>query len=151
VEKQFFEVVKEALQNNPRNKTVKAIVRNFGLSQSTVYRWGEDPNGNGLPMPSTMIVPVSEFLGTDKIINFIAEQAGGYFIRIPINNKEFSEVSKEIAKSLKEFGDFINASAESLEDGTITENEIKKIEKESGEAVNSILSLVESFKRRVQR
>ena len=88
---------------------------------------------------------VAGFLGIlritrpQQVAKKIAQQCGGYFVKI--SNQKFSPLilSKQISEIMKETADVIKAVADTLRDGRISESERKYIVKEIDRAIEALL------------
>ncbi len=63
----------------------KQIARDLGLSVSLIYKWAEQAGGtgSGVPNPLDRIEQLARSTGDDRIVQWICQRAGGFFIRNP--------------------------------------------------------------------
>lgn len=67
--------------------------------------------------------------------------------RFPLKKKPGREkLHRQLAKSIQEFGELIQAVGESIEDGTITDTERHTCQKEAYELIQAIMSLLNLLK-----
>lgn len=75
-------------------------------------------------------------------ITAAAVNAGAMVIPLPVALDEGSSSFAVLAETAKEFGEFMASVAESAADGRISANEIKRIERESGDLVSRVQACV---------
>jgi hypothetical protein len=63
----------------------KQIAADLGLSLSLIYKWAEPAtaSGSGAPNPLDRIEQLVRSTGDDRIVQWICQRAGGFFIRNP--------------------------------------------------------------------
>lgn len=143
---QLHEIIRRVIKNNPRS--AKQIGINLGRTEFTVLKWGESPDESGSPIPGTMIIPFSNYTQDFGIVKFLANECGFSLIKVPSRKKaRIKDITRETAKNMKEFSEFINKVSSSLEDGEISESEAEAIRKEGMEAAEQILYLCEVIKK----
>lgn len=124
----------------------EAIAIHFGLNSSTVYKWCEDPNGSGHPIPADRIIPISQFLDDKRIVEFYAEQLGCVLFELPKAAKAKDNID-QIMEVAKEFSDLLKAVVEANKDDIITAPEFERINKEAFELHAAIVGAVEHFRK----
>ncbi|HOY59631.1 MAG TPA: hypothetical protein PK640_16035 [Verrucomicrobiota bacterium] len=64
---------------------VKQIAADLGLSLSLIYKWAEPSNdmGSGTTNPLDRVVALIRSTGDSQIVQWICQEAGGFFIRNP--------------------------------------------------------------------
>ena len=144
--------IKEAIGSNV-NEFAKAL----GVSESLVYKWMQptgDWSDSGALNPLDRIdtvVNTSKRLkdGGDKSIEdplspikYLARNHNGIFIEMPDARGCLREQSILLMQSVKEFGEYAEVSAQSLEDGTLTKAERKRIAKEGYEAIEKMMAFI---------
>lgn len=135
--------------------------RNLHLSTSQIHKWQEphtDFTDSGSLNPLDRIEAIVEkalSLGmpTDAAyapIMFLAERFNLMVIEIPERNVCVSQVSKELLKTVKEFGDLASESSKALNDGEISSKEFDDIESEGWELINQICTFMQACKEAVR-
>lgn len=63
----------------------KQIAADLGLSLSLIYKWAEPATatGSGVPNPLDRLEQLVRSTGDDRIVQWICQRAGGFFIRNP--------------------------------------------------------------------
>lgn len=80
-------------------------------------------------------------------MHFMARELGGIFVELAPIASGMHCLTRGMAECVKEFGEFIVEVANSLEDGTITSEELERIGSEGQEALTAILKVMELAKR----
>lgn len=70
------QVIRAILDDNPAAKSPKQIAAFLGLSDISVLKWGEDPDGSGAPICSKYIIPFSVYTRDCRLIEFYAFHIG---------------------------------------------------------------------------
>ena len=75
----------EVLRHAFSQTTPKAVAADLGVSLSLVYKWAEKPtdDGSGSRNPIDRLLKIIELSGDTKIIEWLCQQSGGYFVRNP--------------------------------------------------------------------
>lgn len=138
-----WEIVKEIIAGNPNGKSPKQIAAFLGVSVPIVYKWAENPDGSGSPIPFNKAVQLSVYTGDLRLVEILAEELGGVFVSVNPKKLSIKDRTKSLLRLIKVFGDVAAASAEALADGKITDKEKKRIHKEAHELVQSAISFDE--------
>lgn len=120
------------------------ISKQMGVSHSMFYKWKD---GETNPLDRTL--KLMDLDNTDMIIDFLAGEAGGYFVKYTELTGPNCDLNKNVANIMKEGADVFKASADAAVDGQITIKECQKIKKEVREfikAFESFMKIAESGK-----
>lgn len=140
------EVMKEVLKRT----SAKHIAAELGVSLSLIYKWAEPPegaSGSGTGSPLDRTGELVRVTRDARIAQWVSEQAGGFFIRNPL---EFTRVQPLIPITndiVKEFADMLATIAVSSSDSVITADEAKKIRRRWEE----LKSVTEGFVQAAER
>jgi len=110
------EVLKQAV------KTIgaKAVAADMNLSQSLIYKWCEpkdSPDAGGADNPLDRLAKIYELTGETGPIQWLCEQAGGFFVKNPLQAKDpEAPVLKMTRTILREFTELLDAVSEGYED-----------------------------------
>ena len=120
------EVLKEAFEKT----SPKAIAAELGVSLSLVYKWAQ-PNtelGSGSRNPLDRILEVLRLTSDPRIVQWLCQQSGGYFVRNP---ESFCEKGHEVVPSTNEivqqFADLLSIITKAALDNSITADESAQI------------------------
>ena len=121
------EVLKNAFENEAGPKEIAA---EMGVSLSLVYKWAQ-PNtelGSGSRNPLDRVLELFELTGDPKVIHWLCEKAGGYFVRNPKSycQKGF-EVLPATNEIVQQFSDLLSTISQAAADNVITNKESKEI------------------------
>jgi hypothetical protein len=114
------ELLREVFQKN----SAKQIAAELGLSLSMIYKWAEPPEapaGSGTANPLDRIDALHKCTGDHRIVQWICQQAGGFYIKNPKTNNAHPEflipATNEI---IQEFADLLAVIAGAVADNKIT-------------------------------
>src|SRR5437588_9931288 len=82
---QSHELLREVCQKG----SAKQAASELGLSLSMIYKWAEPPDpasGSGAANPLDRIDALLRCTGDPRIVQWICQRAGGFFIKNPKNN-----------------------------------------------------------------
>ncbi len=124
---QSHELLREVLQTT----SAKQVAADLGLSLSMIYKWAEPadlPDGSGAANPLDRIEALLRSTNDPRIIHWICQRAGGFFIRNPKTTKPHPDylipATNEI---IQEFADLLAVIASAAADNCITSAESEKI------------------------
>lgn len=120
------ELLREVFQKT----SAKQVAADLGLSLSLVYKWAEPPDvpGSGAANPLDRIDALLRGTGDTRIVQWICERAGGFFIKNPKatfpHPMYLIPATNEI---VQEFADLLSVVATAAADNQITPKEAKAI------------------------
>jgi hypothetical protein len=120
----------ELLQDILRKGSAKQIADDTGMSLSTIYKWAEPPGeaGSGAPNPLDRIEALYHATKDERLVQWFAERAGGFFIRNPKGQWPHShDLIPATNRIVQEFADLLAVIALAASDNHITRNEAKTI------------------------
>ncbi len=113
-----------------KNRGPKEVAAEMGLSLSLVYKWAQ-PNtdmGSGSRNPLDRVDQLRTLTGDSGIIEWLCQQAGGYFVRNP---KSFCDEGFEVVPATNEivqqFADLLSTISKAAVDNSITDDESEEI------------------------
>lgn len=86
-------------------------------------------------------VKMTDFANDDAILMAWALHRNRMLVPLPVNPSGHEGCMAKLADAAKEFGDFITEVSGDLADGKITDNELARIDKESGELIAALYEL----------
>lgn len=150
----------EAIQKAINGKTVEHAKR-LGKSLSLLSKWQEpqgDYTDSGAYNPLDRIETIIETalrLGEPREnalapIYYLNQKFNLICIPVPSKSQCESEISKGLLKTVKEFGELAAEAAKALEDGALSAQEFKRIDKEGWDAIKEIASFLHKAKESVK-
>ena len=120
------EVLKTAFDNS----SPKAIAAELGISLSLVYKWAQEQSdrGSGSRNPLDRIVEIYQLTDHEPILEWICEQAGGYFVRNPASQCEQGyEVLPATSEIIGQFSSLLARISQAALDNSINQDEAEDI------------------------
>lgn len=140
------EIVKSWLQQTllRSHKSVAELADTMGFkSDSSLYKAANPMEGHKLHLENLPIL-IHE-TGDFSILDEIETMFGRVAFRIP-TVETFPEIHAETGKAIREFGEFIQETAQAVIDGRIDRIENERIEREGHEAIRQIARVLEAVK-----
>jgi hypothetical protein len=120
------EVLKDAFEKTSPKEVAAAL----GVSLSLVYKWAQ-PNtelGSGSRNPLDRIMEVLRLTQDPRIIQWLCQSAGGYFVRNPKSScKQGFEVVPSTNEIVQQFADLLSIITRASLDNSITPDESEQI------------------------
>jgi hypothetical protein len=124
---QSHELLREVFQKS----SAKQVAAELGLSLSMIYKWAEPPDasaGSGTVNPLDRIDALRHCTGDPRIVQWICQRAGGFFIKNPKTHHAHPEflipATNEI---IQEFADLLAVIATAVADNQIVASEAADI------------------------
>jgi hypothetical protein len=132
-----YELLREVFDK----KAPKQVATDLGLSLSMVYKWAEPPNhaaslrseatgrraGSGTGNPLDRIEALLQSTGDQRLVQWICQRAGGFFILNPRNTPHPHYLIPATNQIVQEFADLLAVIASAAADSQITQAESKQI------------------------
>jgi hypothetical protein len=118
----------ELLREIFEKRKPKEIADDLGLSASMIYKWAE-PNvsGSGIGNPLDRIEALLKSTGDNRLVQWICQRAGGFFITNPKNVQHPHSLIPVTNQIVQEFADLLHVVAAATADEKITPAETKQI------------------------
>jgi len=121
----------ELLREVFHKTSAKQISSDLGLSLSLIYKWAEPPDsaaGSGASNPLDRIVALQRSTNDPRIVQWICERGGGFFIRNPrTHNPHPDFLIPATNEIIQEFADLMAVIASAAADNHVSPDEAKKI------------------------
>ncbi|PWT78607.1 MAG: hypothetical protein C5B59_01440 [Bacteroidetes bacterium] len=151
----------EAVQRSIAGKTV-AHAKALHLSTSSVSKWQEpaidfSDSGSFNPLDRIeTIMQTSLHLGTPREdalapIHYLAHRFHGLFIPLPDHSPSLKNLQVQLSTTVKEFGHLLERSYEAMEDGIITGDERKRIDREGQHLMHHLCCYLQLVKEASER
>lgn len=135
------EVLRRAFQKT----SPKAIAAELGISLSLVYKWAEkqSEDGSGSRNPLDRLLKVMELSGDQRIIEWLCQQSGGYFLPNPDGHAKHHGILPSTQEIIAQFSELLSRISSAALDHSITQEEARDIR----EGWDKLKSYTESFVR----
>jgi transposase len=123
---QSHELLREVLQKT----SAKQVSADLGLSLSMIYKWAEpdDGTGSGAVNPLDRIESLLRSTNDRRLVQWICQRAGGFFILNPKTNKAHPDYLIPATNEIvQEFADLLAVIAMAAADNQITQKESASI------------------------
>ena len=126
-------VVHQMVKHAPNSLTVHTIADLVGKPYATLM--SELSGQPGHKLGADLVLPLMEITESDAPLHFLCREMGGVFIKLPEARGDGDPVQQQCLLAVKEFGEMIGRTAEALADGSLTDEERRRITAEGHEAV----------------
>ncbi len=100
------------------------------LSRQRGHKWGADN-----------LLPLMDMLDCDAPVEFLAEERGGVFFKLPAAQVPTKSMTIQLANTVKECSEAAAVAAAHIIDGRVTKAEFAVFKKENREAIAALLAL----------
>jgi hypothetical protein len=109
-------------------KAAKEVSADLGLSTSMIYKWAQpSANDGGVENPLDRIEALYQSTGDTRLVQWICQRAGGFFILNPKNTPHPHFLIPATNQIVQEFADLLQVVAVAAADNQITPAEAKQI------------------------
>ena len=135
-------------------KPLKLIAEEIGMSENYLTRSAlpdleESETGSGCRFPLKKIVPLIRSTEDFSVLDHIEQSLGRVAIKLPPPAASNNPIYRQAMQTVKEFGELMGDLDTSLADGSLTETEIDHIKTEGHEAVQAIVTLLNSLSNKI--
>lgn len=120
---QSHELLREILGKH----NAKQVADDVGLSTSMIYKWAEPSAASGTANPLDRIEALIQSTGDQRLVQWICQRAGGFFITNPANTPQPEFLIPATNQFVQEFADLLAVVATAAADNQINAGEAKKI------------------------
>ena len=134
----------EVIKESCKKRGIKKIADDVGVSTSLLYKWSQPPeaSGSGSKNPLDRMINLMLAAKDPQMINWICEQAGGYFVRNPNEQEESNyDVMPATNEIVSQFSALLSEISEAAQDNAIADDESERIRK----VWNALKSFTEGF------
>ena len=121
-----YELLREVFARTPPKQVAAAL----GLSPSMLYKWAEPPDhaaGSGTVNPLDRMEALVKTTGDERLVQWICQHAGGFFIRNPRNAPHPNLLMPATNQIVQEFAELLHVISAATEDEKITPEEARQI------------------------
>jgi len=146
------ETVKEALQRwaKGHRMSLRRQAELLGIAESTLAN-SVNPHIDNCHYQLRHLVSQTMLLQDFGMMDYLESCLGRVAFGLPGAPECVVDLQGELARTIREFGDVVQVSGEALEDGLISRNEVKRIEREVHELVRQVMGFLQSVKDRTER
>ena len=139
------ELCRRAVKHAPNGLSAEAVAERVGMRYSTLLSQlsGHDAHKLG----ADLLVPIMVATGCRAPIRHLAAELGGVFMALPPVRARNDAVTQGLVASVREFGEFAAQVAQSIDDGVIRQEELRRISTDGMEAVTAILQVIRRAER----
>ena len=122
----------EIIKESCRKRGIKSVASDVGVSTSLLYKWSQAPDesGSGSKNPLDRMMNLMHAANDPLMIEWICEQAGGYFVRNPDSKEERNyDVMPATNEIVSQFSSLLSEISKAAEDNAIADNESIRIRK----------------------
>ena len=136
----------EVLRNAFAKTSPKAVASDLGISLSLVYKWAEkqSEDGSGSRNPLDRLMKIVELSADLRIIEWLCQQTGGYFVRNP---KSSCQKGFQVLPATNEIVGQFSALLQQISTAALDHSISKKEAKEIRECWDKLKSYAEGFVR----
>jgi len=136
----------EVLRNAFAKTSPKAVASDLGISLSLVYKWAEkqSDDGSGSRNPLDRLMKIIELSGDLRIVEWLCQQTGGYFVRNP---KSSCEKGFQVLPATNEIVGQFSVLLQQISTAALDHSISKKEAKEIRECWDKLKSYAEGFVR----
>ncbi len=123
---QSHELLREVFEKTAPKK----VSADLGLSVSMIYKWAEPPDraaGSGTGNPLDRIEALLQSTGDQRLVQWICQRAGGFFILNPKNTPHPHFLVPATNQIVQEFADLLAVIANAAADNRVTPVETRQI------------------------
>ena len=121
----------EVLREASEKVGVKAVASRLHVSSALVYKWCQEPGddeapGSGARNPLDRVRSIVEVTGDERVVNWLCNAAGGFFVRNPrvLPEQQEQQLLGTTQRVVHKFGDLLATVSRSIaNDGRITHEE----------------------------
>ena len=137
---QLTAICQAAVKNSPAGLSAEQIADLLGCAYPTLM--SELSGQPGHKLGAWRMLEIMRVSGSIAPMNFLARELGGVFVQLPHGAMQGHELTRSLVESIRQFGEFAAQVARSLEDGTITADELARISVEGQAALTAILRVM---------
>ena len=129
------------LEAKEKGYTIEDLAELIGVSKYSISHYLYDDKVPSLPA----FIGLYRKTKSEKALKKLASWSGYVVIKLPEIDHQYSLISRQTAKVMRETADVIEAVGKALEDGKLTEPEKRTVVKEIDEAIEELLKLKHSI------
>jgi len=141
-----WQIVRRILENNPAKISPKQIAALLGRGLQTVYKWGENPEFSGSPIPKDMMLSFSNITNDLRLFGWYLFQLGYYPKRLESGSECNGEIMDDIMRLDILRGELSRRLLDSLADKKLTKQECRDLSDTSEMMIVELRNFQEELK-----
>ncbi len=137
---QLTSICQAVAKNAPNGLSTEQIADILGCSYATLM--SELSGQPGHKLGAERMLALMKTTSSIAPMQYMARELDGIFVQMPQGAAGCHEITRSLLQSIREFGEFASEVGKSLEDGTITAEELARINAEGQEALSAILRVM---------
>ncbi|WP_302293066.1 phage regulatory CII family protein [Bilophila wadsworthia] len=142
-------ILHELVKDAPSGLPAKFIAARIGRDYNTLM--SELSRQPGHKLGADLILPLMQLTGSIQPLDALAAEMGAVCVPLPPAGDGCHPVHRQCMVAVQEFGRLMGATADALEDGTITADERDAIAAKGYEALAAIVALLKAVEQGVER
>ena len=134
-----------AVKYAPNGIAAEAVAEALGMRYATLMSQLSAQPGHKLG--AEIVLPIMVATGCRAPIRHMAAELGGVFMELPPVSARNDAVTQGLVASVREFGEFAAQVAQSIDDGVIRQEELRRISADGMEAVTAIFQVIRRAER----
>ena len=134
-------VAHQMVLNAPSGLSAKVLWQLLGYTNYNTMMselGGQDKHKLG----ADMLLPMMDSSDSDAPVEFLAEERGGVFVKLPsVQVPQSKSMTLQLANTVKECSEAAAVAAAHIIDGKVSKDEFKSFKKENREAIAALLAL----------
>lgn len=122
-----------------------ALAQRLGKHATTLRHEVRPPAGSTAKLGLQTARTIMEFSGDHRILHALATEMGQFCIPLPALPEGNEGSADELSRLAREFSDVVGAVATAMADGRVTDNELRMLERQSGELVAAVQRMLRHF------
>ena len=132
-------VVHQMVKTAPSGLTPRSIAEFSGYTNYNTMM-SELSRQPGHKLGADMLLPLMDVCNSDAPVAFMAREREGIFLKLQQPAENGGELVQSLANTVKNFGEYVAAAAERIADGDVDPEEMARINGETNDVVEAILS-----------
>lgn len=140
----LLDILREDVKRAPSARKAEQIAALLGKGYSTLMN---ELNGSipGHKFGALQLIPLMVATGSTRALDYLAGAMGCVCIRLPRAGTAHPTTEQDAIGAVREFGELMAAVGDALADGTINRAERKRIRNEGYQALQAIMTLIQSL------
>lgn len=145
---QLTAICQAAAKNAPNGLSAEQLADILGCSYATLM--SELSGQPGHKLGAERMLALMKASCSTAPMQLMARELGGIYVELPQAGVGIKHITKSLAESIREFGEFAAQVGKAMEDGTITKDELGRINADGQDALAAILRVMRLARERME-